>query len=341
MINKNTRPIKGMVKVTTITLCAALAAGAAICIASIKPASDTYTTYADNGYFSQTTYYRTEEAYEEHLKAAYPEQKQYRAVSSKLNANEEEDEQFVMGAVKSVWVAEEYDEDGNVTESHLMSKEEMENNGIPVSPASLKDPSYNFHDDSGGGSLDKTIGEDSEKFHYLSIELSVTQDVVTKEYTANGVAGWDKKLTSDSSKAAEKYSPDYLGITWGGENTLKMISQSITGVYHSGLFTAEKPVDFARSTSDSYAGYVWLFFEKSEYMGKEMKRAEASVTFESIGELKNKETCVKLTYIHTYDRYVGEPSIEASSDGTVAAGISMSVIPSQWQIEIDIGGIEY
>lgn len=114
--------------------------------------------YADDGYFSQTTYYKTEEAYEEHLKAAYPEQKQYRTVSSKLTADEEDDEQFVMGAVKSVWVAEEYDEDGNVTESHLMSKEEMDDNGIPISPNSASpNPSYDFND--GGGIGGELYGE--------------------------------------------------------------------------------------------------------------------------------------------------------------------------------------
>lgn len=294
--------------------------------------------YADDGYFSQTTYYNTEEAYEEHLKAAYPEQKQYRAVSSELTADEEDDEQFVMGAVKSVWVAEEYDEDGNVTESHLMSKEEMDDNGIPISPNSASpNPSYDFND--GGGIGGELYGEDSTTFHRLTIDAIVLYNDFFESYYVRASAHWKAEfvLFQDSKTAEHKYL-DYFGITWGGNGALEAVSNSFTGIYHPDGNGVTQEVTYAKAYSDYTLGCVWEFNEKSSTFGKELNIATITAQIERCKPIET-PTSIRVTYIHTYSKLDGSLTVGANTGDGFEGAVSISTEKGNWAAVLEFDRI--
>ena len=168
--------------------------------------------------------------------------------------------------------------------------------------------------------------------------MSVVYNSSSNQYTITGEASWDDVLVWlwDTNKAAEEWDFDYIGITWGGARTLVANTHSISGKYYNG-----NAVSFSKQTSDSYAGYVWQFNEKSGYLGKEMKLATATVNISKVGTSENKETNAKMTYIHTYGKIKGDISLTYNSDGSAAAGVSLSETSEQWQIEIDVPGIVY
>ena len=60
-----------------------------------------------------------------------------------------------------------------------------------------------------------------------------------------------------------------------------------------------------------------------------------------VGEMLNKVTSVRFTYIHTYDVVRGSVSITINSNGTIAGGLTLSNAEKQWQIEVDLTGFEY
>ena len=99
---------KRAVRITAATLAAALTLGAVGALAAIKPEPDSYTVYADDGYYSETTYYLTEEAYNEHAAENAPATTQTRSTRQTMSSSqtENDDEQFVVAAEKTVWVEE-------------------------------------------------------------------------------------------------------------------------------------------------------------------------------------------------------------------------------------------
>lgn len=281
----------------------------------------TYTVITDDGYYAKTTYYLTEEAYQEYLANEYPSTNLSVQTASETNTSDE-DVEFVVAAVQTVCVYEQVGTDGNVTESRLVTRPEFDE--------SLDDSIL-------GGSVTETIGSDSESFYYLDIAMSVVYNYSTKQYSVTGTASWEKKLVSSSQsyKAAEEDYFDYLGFTWGGDKTIVCKSQSISGNYYN-----DEEVEFSRKISDAYVGYVWQFNEKSGRLGKEMELATAKVDLAKVGTSENKETNVKMTYIHTYGKTNEEVSFEVNSKG-YAYSVTSSETEEQWQIEIDVPGIKY
>lgn len=269
--------------------------------------TDCYTVCEEDGYYSETTYFLTEEAYTD---------------IGNASADSSDGEEFVSATRKRVWVCEFYSEADETTESQLLSKSEVdeiesEADGVAAAASTL-------------------VGSDSESFYYLDIDMAVYYNTGSETYSVTGDASWQKVWTWNSMKAAEEDICDYIGITWGGAGTLCATSKSISGYYYN-----SKAVSFSRKISDSYAGYVWQFNEKSGYLGKELESATANVTLEKDGELLGKTTNVKMTYIHTYSDFSGSVSLSADSDGTAAASVSLSQSTDSWQIEIDVAGISY
>lgn len=302
----------------------------------------TYTITSDDGYYAQTTYYLTEQAYQDYLdnvNSSVNLSAQTTNATSK-NANAMDDEvEFVLAAVQTVCVYEQADNDGIVTESRLLTGEEIEVFRTSVNTVST----YSVIDDtiiSDNDIIypDDTIGSDNESLYYLDIGMTVKYNSGTGQYIITGTASWKEEIVWpwESNKAAEEKYFDYLGITWGGDKDIIAHSHTITGNYYNG-----DSVSFAKQLSDSYVGYVWQFNEKSGYLGKEMEEATATVNISKYGASQNKETNAKLTYIHTYGVIEGNVSFTYGADGNAAAELSLSETEKQWQIQIDISGIAY
>ena len=72
-----------------------------------------------------------------------------------------------------------------------------------------------------------------------------------------------------------------------------------------------------------------------------MNRLQAQVQIKRVSSsLKNKQTSMKFTYIHTYQSTTGSVTFGASSSG-LAASVSLSNTANKWQIEADVPGITY
>lgn len=118
------------VKCVAIFLTLAVLAGTALyCWLSYEPNS--YTVCSDDGYYSETTYYRTEEAFE---RAQEGESGggavQVRSIGTDGTAAQKEAEgEFVSAATKTVWVSETVHESGAVLDSHLMTDDQGGNRG--------------------------------------------------------------------------------------------------------------------------------------------------------------------------------------------------------------------
>ena len=233
---------------------------------------------------------------------------------------EENDLEVAAATVQTVYVIETQDEAGHITDSRLMNAEEVakyEKMRSSQSPISTLANTW--------------IGDDSERHTggKLSLYLVVYRDS-SKNYLAYGTASWD----SGSNGAA--VGNDFIAITWGGGGELKRADYSISGEYQ----TSKKSISFSRANSDTYSGYCWQFDEL--YGGYSANYIDCYVKLsKTYTATRNKETGIKLTYIHTYQSVVGSVSFSVNSSADVAAGVSLSSCDKQWQIEIDVGGITY
>lgn len=237
---------KHSVRFAAAGLAATLLVGACAISATIRPQADSYTVEYNDGYYSQTTYYLTEEAYNEHLDKTSAKTglnsagATKSAAAAKVNTSPSsgDDGEFVMAAAKTVWVAEKFDENGNVTASELLTKEQMDDYGI--SPMGLINNKFNqdslFGGGGGGGYPDEEIGTIQYKTACLTIDLTVTYNDYTKLFTAKSNANWEENWTLpwEGSGEAESFVEDYMALTWGGERTLEAQSHLVSGKYYSG-----------------------------------------------------------------------------------------------------------
>lgn len=281
-----------------------------------------YSIVSNDEYYAETTYFLTENAYQtSFINTALAKTNSTQVTKSQSNDKDE----FVLAISKKVCVYEQTDALCDVVESRLLTKDEITkystNKSVNVCSSSNDD-----------------IGSDTEYMYYLTINMALTYNSSTMQYKITGTATWDDVLVWawENNKAAEEFFHDYIGITWGGNDTLISSSQSISGIYYGG-----NAVSFSKKTSNASAGYVWQFKEKSGYLGKEMKIATANVQIAKVGALENKQTSARMTYIHTYGTINGSVSINVNSNATIAAGVTLSGTQKQWQVEIDVHGIEF
>lgn len=328
---------------SALLLSAAVITGCALSAKTYRTApTDTFTVSSNDGYYSETTYFLTEEAYKEHSMQTEENTQANRKTTLNASAPDADEGEFVLGAIQSIAVSETVAEDGSIADSHPMTENELEDYGI--NPASIGDGNDPWQNSTwGGGSSDpyQEVGRDNQSLYLLSINLVVKYYTTSKEYKIEGSASWEQKFTMNTQEAAEEFNFDFIGVTWGGNNTLRAISSSISGKYYHDLIYGDENVTFSRSASDSYAGYVWQFNEKPRIYGKEMEIANASVTLKKEGELQNRTTSARLTYIHTYGAIQGNISIGVNTNGELAADVSLSYTDKQWQIEIDVPGINF
>ena len=114
----------------------------------------------------------------------------------------------------------------------------------------------------------------------------------------------------------------------------KQTYKTIAGTYYNG-----SSIPFSISDSDSYRGYCWSFEEDTGFFGATDILAAVDIE-KTYSTFKNKETNIKLTYLHTYQTFTGSASLTYGADGW-AGGITVDPIEKDWQIQVDVSGLEY
>lgn len=288
-----------------------------------------------DGYYSETTYFSNEYDYEKYCQEKANRENPKTKTAKLANSIETSNEEFVAAAVKSVWVSETVDKSGNTLDSHLMTKAEIDKFDAPKENV---DESTVLTD----ASVDPyvSLGSDDTGIYYLDIVIRVAHNTETDEYTITGSAFWEEKLVWywQTDMAAEESYFDFMGVTWGGGDTICSVKTDISGKYYN-----DQNVIFGKRDSHDYRGYVWQFHEKSGYLGKEMRSGVIKSNIKKEGEKLGQKTCAQLTYIHTYGAFDNDFSleIEASESPSVAAGIAMSVVKKSWQLQVSVDGIIY
>ena len=309
-----------------IVSCAIVTALLSLLIIScfLKPinVSNTFTVYSDDDYYSETTYFKDEDEFYKRTSA----NNQKNSVKA---LNQTSDKKFVAGIEKKVWVGETYGNNGQTINSRLLKKSEVES-------LSCLEEQENLNSSMVQSSATHSFGGDKESYYALSIMLTADYYASTDYYKVSAFSTWDSKYSSEDTKQMPEMDyEDYAGFTWGGEGTLQGSSYKMSGEY-----VDYSTLNAARSLTNSYAGVVWQFIEKSNN-GSPLRTASSYMHIIKVGEMLNKVTSVRFTYIHTYDVVRGSVSITINSNGTIAGGLTLSNAEKQWQIEVDLTGFEY
>lgn len=246
-------------------------------------------------------------------------------MNSHFNEIKERDDLTVVSAtVQTVYVIETIGENGGISDSRLMNATEVARYENMQSFGNALSPTANTW-----------IGEDenSHQGGKLSIYLVVYKDA-SKNYLAYGTADWENGYYGGGENGPSS-GYDFIAVTWGGSGELKNADKSISGEYQDN----QGGISFSRAQSDTYGGYCWQFNETkggspANYIDCYAKLSKTYTT------TRNKETNIRLTYIHTYQAAVGSISFSGGTSG-YAAGVSLSSCDKQWQIEVDVPGIAY
>lgn len=295
-----------------------------------------YTVYADEGYYSETTYLLSEDSYQQYvqMKNVTKEIRQQNSLQTTvLNDNHE----FVGAVVQNVWVSEKTDRNGMVVESNLMTKKELDE--FKEAQALAQNLSQSTTLTTGETTGEKV--EDSEASKYrLTIELAVYHIMPADTYYVVAKSSWKQEWVWFwmGNEAAEEGSEDVMGITWGGSGRIKALNNSISGRYYDNAGS----VTFYPVEEGRFDAYIWSFLEKSGWCGKELQDATATLTLKSLTN-ENTETNIKLSYIHTYNSIdiSGSIGISAGSDISVAPSLTIGATSDAWKIGIDCGGVFY
>ena len=341
------KPNKRAVRITSAVLAATFTLVAVGALAAIRPKPDSYTVYADDGYYSETTYYLTEEAYNEHAAENAAATTQTRSTRQAMSSSqtENDDEQFVIAAEKTVWVEEIYDENGNVINSTLLSKnalkeyfaeeESAENNSSPKIMPIAKKPITGVEPVDED---DRLLEDDHGALYNLTLYLELKYNQSTDIYSVTSEANWVPNFTLPwkTYHDAEATYMDYWGITWGGNKTLEAQDFSISGIYERDRGN----VNFSRKESDAYAGFIWQFNEQAFWPGAVMRNGVANVTLKKVGKMSGLHTNATVKYIHTYGSLDTSVTIGVNSSG-LAPSITFDTTESAWELELQVDGIKY
>ena len=317
-----------------------LAAAVLYCLQYFRPS--TYTVYEDDGYYSETTYYRTEQAFERAMAELEQKEAEGTVQTRSLNVGGEAQAQqprgeFVAAAVKSVWVYEQTDENGNVFESRLLTKQEVEQ---------AEEKLQALQEDEQEIVARGKVYDQSVFFVRLDLTFTIYRedsdhDDVSYAYVLEATASWDNLLAAvwEQSKAAEEAHVDYAAFTWGGEGALKRTLYSDTGYYYNG-----KETSISVCQEEQNKGIMWQFHEKSGVFGKEMEYARFTTNLDRKYPLQGKKAQAKFTYVHTFNDYAASIGFSAGVKNQAfsgAADISLSSAKDNWQIVLFFDELEY
>lgn len=298
---------------------------------------DYYTVYADDGYYSETTYLLNENSYHQYvqLQGANEEISQRNSLQTTSSIK---DYDFVGAIVKDVWVSEKTDENGVVIDSDLMTKNELDE--LRAVQASAQTLAQSTTLSTGETVVDRN--EDSKASKYrLTIKLSLYHIMPDDKYYVVAKSSWKQEFVWFwmGEEAAEEGSEDIMGVTWGGSGNIKAVGNySISGRYYDGAGY----VTFSSVEENRFGAYIWSFFEKSGWGGKELQEAAATLYLQSQTN-ENKETNIKFSYIHTYGSIdiSGSVGVSMGSNPSVAPSLTINTTNNAWKIGIDCGGLFY
>ncbi|MCL2474978.1 MAG: hypothetical protein FWF37_02460 [Chloroflexi bacterium] len=218
-------------------------------------------------------------------------------------------------ATKAVYVDETYDDNGNITDSHQMTKNEVSK----------------FQKELSRGWV--YVGSKyPPKKTKLTCYLVVYQESTDNSYIVLTNATWDSLglyIPGESTPADR----GYMAITWGGNDEAFTASST----YIAGKYQNNSTMSFYLTKSNIYGGYCWDFKETSGgLLNSPMGYADAHATLvKKYSAYENKLANVVFTYIHTWTSFT--PTINFS----MAGGISFSGSGKWWPLEMDVGGLLY
>lgn len=219
-------------------------------------------------------------------------------------------------------LATDKNEDIYVSNSRLLSKDEVENIGI--------DNFSNINTMSTSRAAKRTYGK-------LTLTFSSSQSISGKSVSCklNGNANWDFGAFTSSEKNPA-IGKDFMGITWSGLFTTNSSSCSATDL--TGKVTYPTMVD-----SIANGGRVWSFEESlfEDHFANYNKNINATINIKKNTMTGNGNTAeAVLKYIHTYQKTTGSVSMNVGSD-SVSAGFTLSNVKNQWSLVCNITGIYY
>jgi len=245
----------------------------------------------------------------------------------------EEDNSILIGATyQSVYVKETLDNNGNVTDSRLMTVSEVAkakkeaNRGLVLFD-----------------SIHQGITPNHPKQYKTTLSIVVYQDTDTNNYIVYGTADWDPFLgpwvEGESSPARGL---DFMGLTWGGNGEFKCPSSN---AWFSAKYLNGNNIPYTTPIANGYSGYCWGFEETtSGFLGvgaSPMTSGTSRVILEkTYSTYQNLETNVIFTYIHTWQAFSISPSIGVGLFGP-SINLNLSTVPKQWNQQLNIIGLLY
>lgn len=269
---------------------------------------ESYTVIENEPFYSKTTYYFDE--------SEAPEYDRSNINVVTLSKSSNNSATFLAGVRKEVVVGEFY-KNGAIIESRLLTADEI------AAPEIYSSNIPGF------------VGYDTVAREYLTLDFVVLQSF--EDYIATGYASWNTQIILGGEELPDAAADDFMIINWGGDGELKASSHSFTGEYHDGT-----SIQAYLDDKDSYEVYSWYFREKLGAFGSTMRYAEAEVIMsKTYPEVKDKETNIKFTYVHTYDDIVPEISFSVGYPSGFAGNVNLSTHEGVWKLTLEVPGILY
>lgn len=167
----------------------------------------------------------------------------------------------------------------------------------------------------------------------LSYDAVLYYDEAAETYYLEVKVRWKKEFSSpwNVENTAEENYEDYLAISWGG---------ALRGKYSAqGTYWNDKPVQISRCYSNLFCGVIFQFYEKSGFLGKELREATFRVALEKPEQKEGLQTNIRVAYCHTYG---GRADIDFYGiDESSAPGMYWTASGVAQRYELAFAGIEY
>lgn len=145
--------------------------------------------------------------------------------------------------------------------------------------------------------VDSSVINTPEKDCTLDLAASVYYDQANEKVYAELTASWRQRLglAWKAVETAEENYMDYFSISWN--------RGTVNREYTIGNYYNDKPVQIA--ATDAGMGYLWMFDEKSGFLGKEARLLKACVEID-VSDLGGDFAGMQVifSYIHTYGRTI-------------------------------------